>query len=75
MKPNNTPLAIPGMRKPLLGVPGGRVRLSALEGRGLKDHEGQPMRSVSSNRQKRDALMKLESIFDTIQRMNRLEMP
>ena len=39
MKPNNEPLAIPGMRKPLLGVPGGRVRLSALEGRGLKDHE------------------------------------
>ena len=63
------------MRKPLLSVPGGEARFQSVRGLASMVRKGQPVRSVSSNRQKRGALMKLESIFDTIQRMNRLERP
>ena len=60
MKTNNDPLAISGMRKPLLSVPG---------------YVWRPVRSVSSNRQRQDVSMKMEDMLETVQRMNRLEMP
>ena len=75
MNNDNEPLAISGMRKPLLSVPGNVSGCRLDQGRGLKDNEGRPVRSVSSNRQRQDVSMKMEDMLETVQRMNRLEMP
>jgi len=50
MNMNNEPLAIPGMRKPLLNVPG-KGRISVPMRAGVYGQNGRLVWSVSSNRQ------------------------